>query len=66
MAFRGSDAVAAGLVTRNQLRGPGYRRIFPDTYVRSGEELTLTLRSLVAYQYAADKGRRCSGWCRTN
>jgi hypothetical protein len=28
--FRGSDALAAGLLTRGVLRGPRYRRLFPD------------------------------------
>ena len=31
--FRGSAAVAAGLVTPNVLRGPRFRRVFPDVYV---------------------------------
>ena len=56
VAFRGSSAVATGLVTRNRLRGPGFRRVFTDTYVRSGDELTLELRSLAAYRYAAGRG----------
>lgn len=34
--FRGSSAVARGLVTKNQLRGPTYVRLFPDVYVRRG------------------------------
>jgi very-short-patch-repair endonuclease len=51
VAFRGSVAVAAGLVTRNRLRGPGFRRVFPDTYVRQGDEDTLALRSLAAHRY---------------
>ena len=37
-AFRGSRAVAAGLTTRNRLQGPGFRRLFPDTYVRRGDD----------------------------
>lgn len=56
VAFRGSHAVAAGLVTRNRLRGPVYRRVFPDTYVRSGDELTLRLRSLAAYRHDTGRG----------
>jgi hypothetical protein len=35
--FRGSDAVAQGLVTKNELRGPRYVRLFPDVYVRATE-----------------------------
>lgn len=32
MAFRGSEAVAAGLVGWSTLRGPRFRRIFPDVH----------------------------------
>jgi hypothetical protein len=50
--FRGSDAVRAGLVTKAQLRGPRYLRLFPDVYVRVGPKPPdLTLRSLAAYEY---------------
>jgi very-short-patch-repair endonuclease len=31
--FRGSQAIAAGLLTRGALRGPGFRRLGADTYV---------------------------------
>jgi very-short-patch-repair endonuclease len=55
-AFRGSRAVAAGLVTRNRLQGPGFRRLFPDTYVRRGDPLTPTLRAMAAYRYAEPHG----------
>lgn len=50
VAFRGSRAVAAGLVTPNRLRGTEFRGVFRDTYVRSSDELTLALRSLAAYR----------------
>ena len=33
MVFRGSEAVAAGLLTRGQLRGPSVKRLFRDVYV---------------------------------
>lgn len=36
MVFRGSDAVAAGLLTRAQLRGPRVKRLFRDVYVDAG------------------------------
>ncbi len=56
-AFRGSDAVRAGLVTKAQLRGPRYLRLFPDVYVRtSAEPPDLTLRSLAAYEYGRRRG----------
>lgn len=56
MAFRGSRAVAAGPATRRQLRGPRFRRVFPDTYVRRDDELTLALRSRAAYHHADGHG----------
>lgn len=37
--FRGSAAIAAGLTTRRRLRGPGFRELGRDTYVRVGVEL---------------------------
>lgn len=37
VAFRGSTAVRAGLVTSAQLRGPRFRRVFPDVYVRADD-----------------------------
>lgn len=42
--FCGSAAVAAGVVGRGQLRGPGVRRLFRDVYVRAGTTLTHALR----------------------
>jgi very-short-patch-repair endonuclease len=56
VAFRGSAAIAAGLVTAKVLRGPRYVRVFPDTYVRRGEEADLRLRSLAAYRYVEGRG----------
>ena len=40
--------MAAGLVTEKQLRGPRFRRLFPDVYVRSGDPVDLALLSLAA------------------
>lgn len=42
--FCGSAAVAAGVVTRGQLRGPLAKRLFRDIYVRSGTKLTHEVR----------------------
>lgn len=57
VAFRGSAAVAAGLVTWDRLRGPNYRRLFPDTYVPTPREPPdLELRSRAAYRYVAGRG----------
>ncbi|GAA1242835.1 hypothetical protein GCM10009609_02850 [Pseudonocardia aurantiaca] len=58
VAFRGSAAVAAGLVTRDRLRGPGFLRLFPDTYVTTPDEPQpdLALRSHAAYRYIEGRG----------
>ena len=44
MPFRGSDAIAAGLLTRAQLRGPLVRRLFRDVYVEAGTTVTHEVR----------------------
>lgn len=47
--FRGSAAVAAGLVTWSRLRGPRFVRIFPDVYAPAGADPPdLALRSRAA------------------
>jgi hypothetical protein len=58
VAFRGTAAVAAGLVTPGALRGPRFERLFPDTYVRAPEDgpPDLALRSLAAYRYVEPAG----------
>jgi hypothetical protein len=38
--FRGSDAVAAGLVTAKALRGPRFRRLFTGIFVGADVEVT--------------------------
>jgi very-short-patch-repair endonuclease len=47
--FRGSTAVAAGALGRGSVRGPRYRRLFPDVYVPAELEVDLALRSRAAY-----------------
>lgn len=42
--FRGSEAIAAGVVTRKQLAAPRYRRVFRDVYVPAATALTHELR----------------------
>jgi very-short-patch-repair endonuclease len=42
--FRGSQARRAGLVTPAQLRGPAFRRLFQDVYVRADVPVTHELR----------------------
>ena len=57
MAFRGTEAIAAGLVTPAMLRGPRFARLFPDTYVRNGTDPPdLRLRSRAAALYVAGRG----------
>jgi very-short-patch-repair endonuclease len=59
VAFRGSAAVAAGLTTWTVLQGPGFLRLFPDTYIAAptnGEPPDLKQRSLAAYRYVGGKG----------
>jgi very-short-patch-repair endonuclease len=46
--FRGSDAIAAALVTPGELRGPRFRRLLPGIYVLAAVEVDLKLRSLAA------------------
>jgi hypothetical protein len=48
--FRGSEAVARGLLTKNHLRGRRYTRLFPDIYIPARTEpLDLVERSRAAY-----------------
>lgn len=56
LPFRGSDAVSSGLLTRSVLRGPRFRRLFPDVYVRAGVEVDLVVRSLAAAVLVGDRG----------
>lgn len=46
--FRGSAAVAAGLVSPGILRGPRYQRLFPDVYAPAALEHDLALRARAA------------------
>lgn len=54
--FRGTEAVSAGLVTRRVLRGPRYRRLFPDVYAPASLAPDLALRSRAAYLWAGGQG----------
>ena len=42
--FRGTTAVRSGLLTPNQLRGPAWRRLFPDASVHADVPVTHVLR----------------------
>ena len=59
--FRGSTAVAQGLITRGRLRGPGFRRLFHDVYVAADVEVDLALRSRAAYLLMVGSGV-LGGW----
>jgi hypothetical protein len=47
-AFRGAAAVRAGLLTRRQLDGPAWRRLFRDVYVHEDVVVTHDLRARAA------------------
>jgi hypothetical protein len=59
--FRGSRAVAAGLVTAKELRGPRFRCLFRDTFVAASLEVDLVVRS-VAASVATDGCGVLGGW----
>jgi very-short-patch-repair endonuclease len=54
--FRGTDAVAAGVVTAKMLRGPRFRRLFRDVFVEADVEVDLALRSRAAYLLVEGRG----------
>lgn len=54
--FRGSSAVAAGLVSKGQLRGSTFRRLFPDIYLPRDVAPTLAVRSRGAQLLVAGYG----------
>jgi very-short-patch-repair endonuclease len=54
--LRGSLAVAAGLVTKSQPRGPAFRRLFPDIYLPTHLVPTLAMRSRGAHLLVAGRG----------
>lgn len=47
--FLGSVAVVAGILTRAELRGPRFGRLFTDVYVAADVEVDLALRSRAAH-----------------
>ena len=48
MPFRGSCEVARGVLTERVLRGPRFRRLFPDIYLPAGAPADLAARSRAA------------------
>lgn len=63
VAFRGSLAVAAGLVTRARLRGPQFARLLPDVHAtRPAGRPSLALRSHAAYRLVERRGGMLAGY----
>lgn len=60
--FRGSDAVRAGLLGKNHLRGPRFVRVFPDIYVPADLPIDLDIRSRAAYLLVERRGGALAGW----
>jgi very-short-patch-repair endonuclease len=54
--FRGSVAVASGVLTPSVLAGPRFRRLFPDVYVCAEVEPDLAMRSFAAAVLVGDRG----------
>ena len=54
--FRGTEAVARGVLTPKMLRGPRFRRLFRDIYVSADVEVDLELRSRAAYLLVEGRG----------
>jgi hypothetical protein len=54
--FRGSAAIAVGLLTPGQLRGPRFQRLFPDVYAPADLEPDLALRSAAAAVLVEGRG----------
>lgn len=50
------------LVTKRQLRGPRFRRLFPDIYVPATLGLDLSVRSRAAYLLVRDRGGALAGY----
>jgi len=59
--FRGRDAIAAGLVTRGQLRGPRFRRLFSGIFVGAHVDVDYAMRCR-AGALAVDGRGALGGW----
>ena len=60
--FRGSLAVARGLVTPGALRGPRFVRLFPDIYVAATVTVTFRVLSLAAFLLVEPRGGVLTGY----
>lgn len=54
--FLGSVAVARGLLTRGHLRGPRFRRLFPDVYIDATVPITPSVRARAAALFVEGRG----------
>lgn len=54
--FRGSRAVALGLLTKAELRGPRFRRLHEDTYVGAGAEVDTCVRVQALALWTRERG----------
>jgi very-short-patch-repair endonuclease len=59
--FRGRDAVSAGLLTRSQLRGRAWRRLFQGVYVDSSVPISYVQRCAVARAFCLPAGAVIAG-----
>lgn len=60
--FRGTEALAAGVLTAGQLRGPRFRRLFPDVYQPADLPLDLRRRSPAGYLLVRHHGGALAGY----
>lgn len=60
--FRGTEALSRGLLTRDQLYGRRFRRLFPDVYAPAGLKFDLAARSLAAYLLVRDRDGVLAGY----
>jgi hypothetical protein len=60
--FRGTEALAQGVLTRARLRGPRYRRVFPDVYLPVAAPDDFATRSRAAYLLVAERGGVLAGY----
>lgn len=60
--FLGTEALAQGLLTRAQLYGKRYRRLFPGVYAPADAQLDLATRSLAAYLFVRGRSGVLAGY----
>jgi very-short-patch-repair endonuclease len=60
--FRGDEALRTGVVTRNELYGPRFRRLFPGVFVPVGLVVDFAVRTRAAYLLVEDRGGVLAGY----